>query len=381
MTASTLTLSTAKPASAIKTRRRRRLITPLDRNVASEFLRIFVVTLLGFPLLVSVIDLVEKLRKYTADKIPMRDVAISYYYMLPDTMFMVLPAATLFATVFSIGAFTRYSEVTAAKASGISFYRFVAPIFAMSFFAMGIGLGVGEVAPRFNAIREQLLKGKNESIENERYNFAFASATGRNYRIYTLNVQKALVEHVEIETRRSAQQPGVLVTAEKGNWKAKRGWALQKGILHITHNDSTDVAIGFDSLYDRTLQETPAELRASEKAPAAMNFRQLSRFIVALERSGADVNILKVERSLKLAIPVTCVIIALFGAPLATSSKRGGAAYGVAVSLGTTITFLILIQLTRAIGGHGLIPADLAGWLPNIIVGILAVILLVRVRT
>ncbi|MEP6762964.1 MAG: LptF/LptG family permease, partial [Gemmatimonadaceae bacterium] len=257
----------------------------------------------------------------------------------------------------------------------------VAPIFAMSFLAMGIGFGVGEVAPRFNAIREQLLKGKNESIENERYNFAFASATGRNYRVYTLNVQKALLEHVEIETRRSTHQAGVLVSAEKGNWKAKRGWALQKGILHIMHNDSTDIAIGFDSLYDRALQETPAELRASEKAPAAMNFRQLSRFIVALERSGADVNLLKVERTLKLAIPVTCVIIALFGAPLATSSQRGGAAYGVAVSLGTTITFLILIQLTRAIGGHGLISADLAGWLPNIIVGTLAVILLARVRT
>ncbi|MEP6766794.1 MAG: LptF/LptG family permease, partial [Gemmatimonadaceae bacterium] len=86
MTALTLTHSTAKSASAIKTKRRRRIITPLDRNVASEFLRIFVVTLLGFPLLVSVIDLVEHLRKYTADKIPVRDVAISYYYMLPDTI-------------------------------------------------------------------------------------------------------------------------------------------------------------------------------------------------------------------------------------------------------------------------------------------------------
>ncbi|MDQ6611229.1 MAG: LptF/LptG family permease [Gemmatimonadota bacterium] len=381
MTASPIALRGVVAASHIKTKRRKRLVSPLDRNVASEFLRIFVVTLLGFPLLVSVIDLVEHLRHYTADKIPVRDVALSYYYMLPDTMFMVIPAATLFATVFSIGTFTRYSEVTAAKASGISFYRFIAPIIAMSFVAMGIGLLVGEAAPRANAIRDELLKGKNEAAENERYNFAFASATGRNYRIYTLNVEKGTLERVEIESKRSSKQAGVLVSAEKGNWKAKRGWALQTGVVHIMHNDTTDVAISFDSLYDRTLQETAAELRASEKAPAAMNFRQLSHFIVALERSGADVNLLKVERMLKLAIPVTCVIIALFGAPLATSSQRGGAAYGVAVSLGTTITFLILIQLTRAIGGHGIISADLAAWLPNIIVGTVALILLLRVRT
>ena len=112
-----------------------------------------------------------------------------------------------------------------------------------------------------------------------------------------------------------------------------------------------------------------------------MNFEQLTQFIGALEKSGADVASLRVERMLKLAIPVTCVIIALFGAPLATSSQRGGAAYGVAVSLATTIVFLVLIQLTKAVGGHGLISANLAAWIPNILVGSIALILLARVRT
>ena len=112
-----------------------------------------------------------------------------------------------------------------------------------------------------------------------------------------------------------------------------------------------------------------------------MNFAELTRFIRALERSGTDVNPLKVERMLKLAIPVTCVIIALFGAPLATSSQRGGAAFGVAISLATTVLFLVLIQLTKAIGGKGLLPPEPAAWMPNVLVGILALVLLARVRT
>jgi lipopolysaccharide export system permease protein len=364
-----------------KTTRRRRLITPLDRNVATEFLRIFVVTLLGFPLLVSLIDLVDNLRKYTERKVPMVNVAWSYYYMLPDTMFMVLPAATLFATVFSIGSFTRYSEITAAKASGISFYRFVAPIFAMSIIAMGLGLAVGEAAPPANAKRLQLLKGQVSTTDNERFNFAFASASGRVYRVYALDVANRNMEHVEVEQRRSAKQPGILISADKANWRSKRGWVLSKGVMHVTHNDSTDLVIAFDSLYDPGLRETPQELRASEKAPAEMNFGQLSQFIGALEKSGADVASLKVDRMLKIAIPVTCVIIALFGAPLATSSQRGGAAYGVAVSLATTIVFLVLIQLTKAVGGHGLVSPNLAAWIPNILVGTIALILLARVRT
>jgi lipopolysaccharide export system permease protein len=107
----------------------------------------------------------------------------------------------------------------------------------------------------------------------------------------------------------------------------------------------------------------------------------LTRFIRILERSGAEVNTLKVERMLKIAITVTCLIIALFGAPLATSSQRGGAAYGIAVSLATTVLFLVLIQLTKAIGGKGIMPPEPAAWMPNVLVGLFAIILLARVRT
>jgi lipopolysaccharide export system permease protein len=83
---------------------------------------------------------------------------------------------------------------------------------------------------------------------------------------------------------------------------------------------------------------------------------------------------------LKIAIPVTCLVIAMFGAPLATSTQRGGTAYGIGVSLATTITFLMLIQLTKAVGGKALLPPDVAAWVPNILFGIVGIVLLARVR-
>jgi lipopolysaccharide export system permease protein len=53
----------------------------------------------------------------------------------------------------------------------------------------------------------------------------------------------------------------------------------------------------------------------------------------------------------------------------------------VGLSLATTVIFLMLIQLTKGIGGKGMIPADLAAWLPSIIFGVVGVILFARVRT
>lgn len=360
---------------------RGRLITPLDRYIAGEFTRIFGAMLLGFPILVFVIDLVDNLRKYTERKLTMQAVAMSYVYWIPDTLFMILPAAVLFATVFSISTFTRYSEITAAKASGISFYRFIAPILVMATLAMGLDLVFSEVAPPANAERLRLLAGANNSRDDDRYNFAFASEAGRVYRIYTLNVKQEYVDNIEIEERASKQQPGLLIASAKGNYRGDGQWMLQKGTMHVLPTANTDIVIRFDSLVDRDMRETPQELRSTEREPSEMRFAELTRFINILERSGADVNMLKVERMLKIAIPVTCLIIALFGAPMATSSQRGGAAYGIAVSLATTVVFLVLIQLTKSIGGKGLVTPELAAWIPNIVGGFFALILLARVRT
>ncbi len=70
-----------------------------------------------------------------------------------------------------------------------------------------------------------------------------------------------------------------------------------------------------------------------------------------------------------------------FGAPLATSSQRGGTAFGVGVSLGTTVIFLMLVQLTVAVGGKGIVNPELAAWLPGIVFLAVGAALLARVRT
>jgi lipopolysaccharide export system permease protein len=332
--------------------------------------------------LVIVIDLTDNLQKYLDRNLPRSSIFLSYLYWLPDSMFLVLPAAVLFATVFSIGGFTRHSEITAAKASGISFYRLIFPVYAGAVLAAGFGLLLGEVVPVTNAKRLELLQETKYKQGTERFNFAYAAEQGRVYKVGALNVSQGTMQGIEIERHgKGADYPTYVLSANSAGWKKGRGWTVQQGSLHVIPDSGADIAIAFDSLRDRAMREQPADLMASPRSPQEMGYRELSRFIRALERSGGDANELKVERSLKIAIPVTCLIIALFGAPLATSTQRGGAAYGIGVSLGTTVIFLMLIQLTKAIGGKGLIQPDLAAWIPNAVFGIVGTYLLTRVRT
>jgi lipopolysaccharide export system permease protein len=359
-----------------------RTVRALDRYVFTEFWKIFVTTAIGFPILIIIIDLTDNLDKYLGQRLGVGRIALSYLYWVPDSMFMILPAAVLFATVFAIGALTRHSEITAAKASGISFYRFIAPIFVGAIMATVLGLILGEVAPITNKRRLEILQVNRVNLSSDRYNFAYAADRGRVYKIGALHLLTPSIEGMVIERKGNGPDyPSYVITANAARYNAKTGWVLYRGAVHLIPDTLRNMTVSFDSLVDRHFSEEPKQLTLTQKAPTDMGFRELGRFITSMERSGAEVNELRVERMLKIAIPVTCVVILLFGAPLATSTQRGGAAYGVGVSLATTIIFLMLIQLTKGIGGKGMIPADLAAWLPSIIFGIVGVILFARVRT
>ena len=95
---------------------------------------------------------------------------------------------------------------------------------------------------------------------------------------------------------------------------------IANGTMHILTDSLDNMTITFDSAYDHRFRERPQDLMLTPKAPQDMNFRELGRFIRAMERSGADVDVLKVERMLKIVIPITSVIILLFAASLATST-------------------------------------------------------------
>jgi lipopolysaccharide export system permease protein len=361
----------------------RRLFRPLDRYVFAEFWKIFIVTALGFPILLIVIDLTDHVEQYLNRNIPARDIALSYLFWIPDSMFMVLPAAVLFATVFSIGAFTRHAEVTAAKASGISFYRLILPILLGAVFACGLDLALGEIVPLTNNHRSKLLEEDKAQVGSNRYNFAFGGENGRVYKIYELRTDTGRMRDLQIERKgHGSAYPTYLLQADTANYDARRGsWTLKTGELNVVGDSGPVFSMSFLAGYDKSLREKPAELMLKPPDPHNMRYADLTRYIRATERSGSDANLSRVERALKLAVPATCLIIALFGAPLATSTQRGGSAYGIAVSLATTMIFLLMIQLTRAIGGKGVIPPDFAAWLPGALFAFVGLVLLARVRT
>ena len=358
-------------------------VRTLDRYVFSSWVRIFVLTALGFPLVSILINLTDTLNKLLDRGLTMREIVVSYIYSIPENAFIVMPASVLFATVFTVGAMGRHSELTAAKAGGMSFHRVMLPVFVASVLATGLAFVVGEMAPGATARQLELQKATPSRPTRSRYNFVYRGDDGWVYTVRSLELGTRQLKQLLLERQgRGLDYPGLIITADSASYDAtRRAWEVKSGTSRVIAGPSKQATFAFRRLRLRALTQTPADLLAEPKAPDEMRYAELGRYIDALKRSGNDANKLIVEQALKLALPATCLIIALFGAPLAVQAPRAGAAIGVAISLGTTVVFLLLTQIMKAVGSGGLIDPTLAAWLPNLVFLLAGLVLMGRVRT
>jgi lipopolysaccharide export system permease protein len=355
----------------------------LDRYVLASWIRIFVLTALGFPIVSILINLTDTLNRLLDRGLTMREIAWSYVYSVPENMFLVMPAAVLFATVFTVGAMGRHSELTAAKAGGQSFHRLMLPLFGAAAVASVLAFVVGELAPGATAKQLELQKAKAARPTRARYNFVYRGDVGWVYTIRSLDVANRQLKQLMFERQGTGlDYPHLVITADSASWDDSLSrWRVRNGASRVIAGPGRQAMFSFRSMRLRALTQSPADLLAESKAPDEMRYAELGRYVEALRRSGNDANKLMVDRALKVAIPVTCLIIALFGAPLAVTTPRAGAAVGIAISLGTTVLFLLLTQIMKAVGAGGVVNPNLAAWIPNMVFAVAALGLLLRVRT
>lgn len=364
----------------------------LDRYVLRSWIRIFLLTALGFPVVSILIKITDEIRKLLGRGLGLSEILHSYLYLLPEEVAMVMPASVFFATVFTLNAMSRHAEIIAAQAGGMSFHRLARPVFAAAAVAAVVAFVVGELSVGATAKSLELQKAPAARKTSYRYNFVYRADDGWVYTIRTLDVVNKVLKDLVFLRQGSdstAQQAGntpvrpyLAVSADSATYDSTAAaWRIWGGTSRVIFQGLAQPVFTAREMRLRALTQRPAQLLAEDKTTDEMGYRELGEYIRAMRATGNDVNKIRVEHALKIAVPVTCLIIALFGAPLSLSSPRAGAAFGIAISLGTTVLFLLIINLVKAVGKGGVIDPLVAAWAPNALFLVAALVLLRRVRT
>lgn len=359
------------------------MIRLLDRYVLRSWIKLFVITAIGFPIVAVVTEMIQELQNLLAQGLSVRQIAVSYVFGIPAWASLVMPAAVLFATVFTVGNLARHSELTAAKAGGASFLRLVMPLFVASLAASGLAILVGELAVTASARQVRMQKDPASATASGRYNFVYRADEGWIYTIRSLDVASRTLRELVLERAGTGDDyPTLVVRADSATWSdSTRHWTLWRGQTRVLGSGENLATFDFARMQLAEFSQEPGQLLLQDKAPQAMRYAELGRYIDAMSRAGNPTGKLEVQRAQRIAIPMACLIIALFGAPMAIAAPRSGSAFGVGVSLAATVAYILLFQIVTAMGDKNMLSPTLLAWLPNAVFGVAALVLLDRVKS
>ncbi|MFZ0637138.1 MAG: LptF/LptG family permease, partial [Candidatus Acidiferrales bacterium] len=345
----------------------------VDTYVLSSFLFYFVVLLVSLVTMAEVSTFFELLSDIIRNHIAMSRVGEYLFFLAPHLIYESTPVSILVAVLICLGLLTKYNEVTAFKACGVSLYRLSIPILVASAGLSGLLFGfdhyyVPGANRRQDAIRNEIKGRPPQSSERADRKWILA---GRGSRIYYYTyfdqAQRVMagvhVYEIDPATFRLVRY----ISAERAHWEPQLNlWVFENGW-------SRDTAVTGDALNDFTgrvasfaeLNEGP-EYFLKEVVPSKqMNFQQLAAYISELRQGGFDTISLQVQFYEKFSVPLFALIMALISTPFAFVTGNRGAMAGVGVSLGIAFAYWSVSALFEQVGNVNLLPAAVAAWSPD----------------
>jgi lipopolysaccharide export system permease protein len=352
----------------------------LDRLVMGQFLKLFVIGVLATPPLFALGEFTENLDRYKAIGVTGAEMARGYLFRLPEYIVWAFPVAGLIAAVFTVHTMTAHREIVAAKAGGISFRRLTFPIILAGAVLAGVAVALTEVVPRSNRVAFQILQNLDMRLDF-RSDFVYRTESGYTLTARRLTMYDSRLSGIDLHRPGNDELPTTIYTANEAEHSEDTGWTLLDGRMRVVHDDGFNEEYQFGRMRLGSFTERPRDLLDEPPEPDEMTYAELERSASILERSGGRFAPLLVKLHQRIAIPAATVVIVFFGVPLATSSKRGGTAYGIGAALGTTILYLLMFKVAGGFGESGAVPANLAAWSPNAIFLLAGAVLMVKVRT
>lgn len=356
----------------------------VDRYLIREMVFPFFLAVAGFVLFIF-LNLIQQLSDFMLDR------SLSFWvlvqlllYRLPELLVYGLPVGVLFAIFWALGRLSHDKELIALQAAGYSLRRLMWPVFLMGALTTLATFAVAELwTPQANhqyykLLREIfLLRSAPQMRESTFFKLTeTATAYVERYDPATRNLKTILIfdQRGDQELQEFGGRFPKIVVAEKGSWDGEY-WQLHNGKIHKLRDDGQfEYSVDFAklSLYAGPYLE---RLFFEQRTPSEMSLREIGEQIALLEKSGLGAQSLIVEYHTKIAVPISAVIFALFGAPLSLIFAQGGAprgrATGVIISVVLVACYQGLLLWTSTLGKRDLIAPALAPWIPNLLFGLL----------
>lgn len=356
-------------------RLRPRLSPVMDRFIAMQFFGPFMVCLAAFTaayLLGDMFDRFDDLIRYGGLGL----LGLEYFALkLPLIVSQVLPVACLAGVLLGFALLNRSGEVLACQQLGISRLEMAVPVLIVAVLVSGFDFLISEtVVP---AATRQAKYIYSVELKKRQLKAVFA-----NRRIW-VRVRDGFVS-VDTYDKGQKELKGLthyqldddfelkdLARARTAKWNG-HSWSVDDVRSYQIGEGGSVTASPTNYL---ELGLTPADFGLLRFDPEEFSLWELNRYIADLRSKGLDPGGYVVDRDLKYAMPLACLIMAALGMALSLDplprNLSLGRSFGLAIVIG--FAYWTSLGITSALGRSALLPAWIAAWIPNFMFAVIAI--------
>jgi LPS export ABC transporter permease LptF/LPS export ABC transporter permease LptG len=357
-------------------------LTYVDSYLMRIWARYFItvsLALMSVYLLVEAFHLVDDIVRSQA---PLSALVLYVVFAAPGFYHQLLPMILAMSLMVTMAVLEKFREVTAMKAHGISYYRVMAPLLALTTVVAVLDFGLQErILPRTSQVAtayKQVVKGRSlqptlavQWLFGQRgylYHFDAFDSTRREmfgFDMYGLNPVRWQVDW-HCQARQAVFRP------EAAGWYLQDAWCYE---FHPTSRFTR-----YPQALAR-LPEPPAYFESTQPTPEQMSLLELRRYIRELQRKGYRSRSWEVYWAMKWVAPLGGLVLFPLAMALALQGARLGTAYGIVVALLIGFLHWLLVQFAQMMGFVEVLPPWAAAGLPYGFTLFVGLWLLTRIRT
>lgn len=359
----------------------------LDRYIFRQFAIPFAYCLMAFVILFVIIDLFDHLSDFIDARTPVLQAALYYVYLVPSLLVFIVPISLLLGLLYSLWQLSRHNELTAMRASGISYLRMTVPILLVGLvISLAISLLQETLAPRSSYLARQFINRQKKSGElsaGQASNLPYKNDEQRRiWVIGRFDLSSFDMQNVKVVQQRIDGSDLETIQAEEAKYFDGKWWLFNVTVQKYDFYNNPIGPPESEPLRQMAeWNETPQDFMHEVTDMEFLSARDLWRFIKSHRNLSEQTRIrILVDLHARLAMPWTCLVVVLFGIPFGTRTARRGAMVGVMSALLTFFGFYFLMTFGQWLGKEQFLGPAVSAWLPNIFFLAVGLLLMFRLR-
>jgi lipopolysaccharide export system permease protein len=330
------------------------------------------ITFIVLDLLASFIDKFDDLISYGL----LRPAGIEYLVLkVPLMATQLIPVACLAGVLLGFAMLNRNGELLALQGLGISRFGIALPLLLISGVLSVVTFGLNEtIVPAATRRSKYLL----DTVIQHQPQFIYSAQNWLRTRDCFVGVKSYDAPHQRLVGVRIFQigpqyALHAIYSADSADWNGKDWIFSDLKMLNLKHQGTLAAA----APRDFHLDAKPGDFSFAILSPEEFSLSELDDYIARLRRNGLDPGSYLVDRDVKYALPLSCLVMMFCGLALSLDPvpRASSAGRGFILGLGLGLAYWITLGFTISFGRSGIMPAWLAAWLPNLLFCLLGVAL------